>query len=269
LQALVLLNPWCAFVSPQEAKSTLSAITKRIGKIPNPSTEVKNAIGSLLLSTKDASFAVQHMSHLVSLGIIRPLTELVTASSHDIGGTILEVDKKAIRQLFELDSGETFELLAALVDASPSATLAIRDHVVEDPTRLSDSRMLPVVRSLLDVPAEKRLGEGLDVICATALKALSTTTSGRDDTAIAILTLIGAQDPAVLETSIRELRLEDYTPGHARLALNLAEADSGSMYPGGALTRLVGVGLEVAVRAFSGDGELSDTTGAMVKDLSE
>lgn len=237
-------------------------MAKNAAKIPSTATQAKEAISKLVVATKDAVFTVDILDDLITLNIVTPITDLLLSFSAEIDRQVIKVDEKAIRRM-HLEDEDNLRLLAALIEVSPKASVTVQAMLHEKPQYLETSEILPVIRLIMDLPKAFRKPLDIQIIVKTALSAL--TISKYSSAAISILASLDDDDAVLLETGLRELRLDHYTIEHVKLARALYEADaSGSR---GAVARLQSLGLEVVVRRCSAAGDLSLEDGLLIDEL--
>ncbi|WWD16337.1 hypothetical protein CI109_100763 [Kwoniella shandongensis] len=256
--SLALLRPWIRFLQSDPAKQTAKVLIKRVDKIaPSITSEITEIISSIIVATRDPAFAIGHLTALAHFKVIDSVVNLLESPTLDretsSGLSKLSVKKDAIRELLAIGDDSAYKLLANLVASSVKAAKSVISVLTKDSTTLADSRILPTVEHILELPSDK----SLDVV-SLALTALTKSSSASDvqKSAVRILTSIASQEPQKVNEAITGLTLADFRTSTAQFVEALAKTGQIETRP--AVLHLVELGLQYAVRLCSNDAAMPE-----------
>ncbi|WWD09124.1 hypothetical protein V865_007246 [Kwoniella europaea PYCC6329] len=265
---LTLLQPWIPFLGAEPAIKALKSIIKRSETVI-PLLTLAPTIASIVVATKDPSYAVDHIKELVKLKSIPPVVQLVRTASVDQEKrkslNALSIKKGIVRDLLATKEDSAFELITLLAQISKDAAATIFAVLSKDSTHLEDERVLPIVDILLDAPSDTS-DRKLDVV-SPAIKVLvsSKVSSIQSESAIRIVTRLSQQKNEDVSQHIEKLKLTDYGLPLARLTETLAE--HGNQVFDSPIKHLLDLGLQYAVRVCSKVGELDTDEQAVLSRL--
>nr|XP_019048954.1 hypothetical protein I302_02734 [Kwoniella bestiolae CBS 10118]OCF27884.1 hypothetical protein I302_02734 [Kwoniella bestiolae CBS 10118] len=258
-QILLLLQPWIRFLREETAMKALKAIVKRADTvIPFLNPKITVTIESIVITTRDPVYSINHIKDLVRLKSISPVVQLIRDTLMDRENrkslTDLSIKKGTIRELLATREDAAFELITVLAQTTKEAAETIQQVLVKDVTLLEDERILPSVEILLDLPSDVSKTK-LDVVPLAVKILVSSNSSTHQYSASRLLTRLSQQKDSNVMQEISKLKLADYDLPLARLTEKMAEKDD-EVEPS-TIKHLVELGLQYAVRVCSKASEIS------------
>lgn len=252
-QVLNIMQPWIRFFSSEQAKEALECLISQTEKKSiDPSNRIRS-ISALVIQTADATFVVKHLTHLLSWGVVEPLTRLIKEAA--LQRDHLEIDSETILQIINLNSDPAYELLSTMTEHFPTTSESLQSVLGKRPDVVKDLRLLSCVEILLD-SGKTQLQPSQIISTATKAVVTASLPAGVHESATRILLSLATSCPTDVVTSIMRLVIADFGEPLVRFGERLARLRDVECM--NAVEHIVDLGLQVAVRHLSDDAPLRE-----------